>query len=155
MNLKFQLPEKYYQPAEALCKMGHGFESRDLYLLLPEILDEDGVPYNNEEWRIAYSPNKTLFIVEEIHLNGKHDEFFTTKNPVVIDNFIKFLKIRRVLTSDAKDWMEESSTLSETWDQILHDLMKNVDLTEKDCKYLEIDPKRAKTLRRSSDLGLI
>jgi len=157
--MKFTLPEKYYQPAEDVCKKGYVFLSTELTLDLPEIYNSKGIKSKNLEYRIVYSPEKRLFTLEEIlrkSAGGFHyEEILSTGDAEVVDNCIKYMEVINVVSEDAGSWIGESLGYDEPWENILFDLMKNVDLTENDCKYLKIDPERAKRLRKSSDLGLI
>jgi hypothetical protein len=158
--MKFQLSDKYYKAAEEICKKGYVFQSDEMILKMPAIYSAQGKKHENEDYRVVYSPSQRLFICEEVMKRTSGGEFrsqiFSTDGATVIENFIKWTVVNEVLSEDASVWIKESiSTTDDDWETILFDLMKNVDLTEKECKYLEIDLKRALSLRRSSNLGLI
>lgn len=159
--MKFNLPEKYYIPAEEICKMGFTFKSEDLVL---------NTPFS--DLRVTYSPEKRLFKVEEIAgpYGGprprkiKHapqfdshedfDEILSTESPRIVDNFLKFWKVKRKLSEDAQDWLESTFALGD-WDTVLQDLSKNANLTEEDCKLLGLDYQKSRKIRSAANLGLI
>ncbi len=158
--MKFQLPDKYYKAAEEICKKGYVFQSDEMILKMPAIYNSQGSKQENEDYRVVYSPSQRLFICEEVvkRTSGKESrsQIFSSDDATIIENFIKWVVVNEVLNEHTNAWIKESiSTTDDDWETILFDLMKNVDLTEKECKYLEIDPKRALLLRYSSNLGLI
>jgi hypothetical protein len=146
-------------------------EGKVFNVKLPEFFNTDGSTYvpgtvrsiaEFELRKIIYDPNVDKFLFSYHQTPDRVPKFedansITGKDYEIVKNFINYHRLHNVL-SDLTDewlWIRINRKHVPVWNDLIFELQKEIELTNQDCKYLNINLKRSDLLKKSSDLGLI